>query len=114
MRWWDELSSSGPALGYFPNAKECWLITKPEKEEEARAVFGETAINITTEGHKHIGAALGSRSYFEEYVGVMVEDWVSQVVKFAEFGIRVSAPGKLCGFYVRPTDVLFKNTSRHR
>ena len=30
MRWWDELSSSGPALGYFPNAKKCWLITKPE------------------------------------------------------------------------------------
>ena len=87
MRWWDELSSSGPALGYFPNAKECWLITKPEKGEEARAVFGETAINITTEGHKHIGAALGSRSYFEECVGEMVEDWVSQVVKLAEFAV---------------------------
>ena len=39
MRWWDELSSSRPALGCFPNAKKCWLITKPEKEEEARAVF---------------------------------------------------------------------------
>ena len=23
MRWWDKLSSSGPALGYFPNAKKC-------------------------------------------------------------------------------------------
>ena len=22
MRWWNELSSSGPALGYFPNAKK--------------------------------------------------------------------------------------------
>ena len=21
MQWWNELSSSGPALGYFPNAK---------------------------------------------------------------------------------------------
>ena len=39
MRWWDELSSSGPALGYFPNTKKCWLITKPEKGEEARAFF---------------------------------------------------------------------------
>ena len=87
MRWWDELSLSGPALGYFPNAKKCWLITKPEKEEEARAIFGERAINITTEGHKHLGAALGSRSYFEEYVGEKVEDWVSQVVKLAEFAV---------------------------
>ena len=81
MRWWNELSSSGPALGYFPNAKKCWLITKPEKEEEARGVFGATEINITTERHKHLGAALGSRSYFEEYVGENVDDWVSQVIK---------------------------------
>ena len=87
MRWWDELFSSGPALGYLPNAKKCWLITKPEKEEDARAVFGETAINITTEGHKHLGAALGSRSYFEEYVCEKVEDGVSQVVKLAQFAV---------------------------
>ena len=40
-----------------------------------------TAINITTEGHKQLGAALGSRSYFEEYVGEKVEGWVSQVIK---------------------------------
>ena len=101
---------SGPALGYLPNAKKCWLITKPENEEEARAVFGATAINITTEGYKHLGAALGSRSYFEEYVG--------EKAGYKVGGIRcVSAPGKLSGFYVRPTapmDVLFKNTSRHR
>ena len=87
MRWWDELSSSGPALGYLPNTKKCWLITKTEKEEEARAVFGATAINITMEGYKHLGAALGSRSYFEEYVGEKVEDWVGKVIKLAEFAV---------------------------
>ena len=85
--WWDELSSSGPALGYLLNAKKCWLITKPEKEEEARAVFRATAINITMEGYKHLGTALGSRSYFEEYVGENVEDWVDQVIKLAEFAV---------------------------
>ena len=87
MRWLDGLSSSGPALGYFPNAKKCWLITKPEKDEEARAVFGVTAINITTEGHKHLCLAFGSRSYFEEYVGEKVEDWLSQVITLAEFAV---------------------------
>ena len=86
-RWWDKLSSGGPALGYLPNSKKCWLITKPEKEEEARAVFGATAINITTERYKHLGAALGSRSYFEEYVVEKVENWVSQVIKLAEFAV---------------------------
>ena len=44
-------------------------------------------LHITTEGHKHLGAALGSRSYFEEHVGEKVEDWVSQVMKLAEFAV---------------------------
>ena len=86
---WDELSESGPALGYFPNAKKCWLIIKPEREQAAREVFGDTAINITTEGHKHLGAALGSRSFLEEDVGEKVDEWVNEfeVAKLAEFAI---------------------------
>ncbi|KAL9982371.1 hypothetical protein ACROYT_G004404 [Oculina patagonica] len=86
-KWWDDLSESGPALGYFPNAKKCWLITKPDIEDAAREVFANTAINITSEGHKHLGAVLGSRFFLEEYVGEMVEDWVHQVSKLAEFAI---------------------------
>ena len=83
----NELSESGPALGYFPNAKKCWLIIKPDKEHAAMEVFSDTAINITSEGHKHLGAALGSRSCLEEYVGEKVEDWVNQVTKLAEFAV---------------------------
>ena len=84
-KWRDELSTSGPALGYFPNAKKCWLITKPDKEDVAREKFKDTAINITTEGHKHLGAALRSSSYLEEYIGEKEEDWVHQVTRLAEF-----------------------------
>ena len=65
---WDELMVSGPPLGYFPNLQKCWLIVKPEKERPAKEIFSETTINITTEGRKHLGAALGSRDFFEEYV----------------------------------------------
>ena len=86
-KWWNDLSESGPVLGYFPNAKKCWLITKPEREDAAREVFSNTAINITSEGNKHLGAVLGSRSFLEEYVGEKVEDWVHQVSKLAEFAI---------------------------
>ena len=63
-----------------------WLTHK------ARAVFGATAINITTEGHKHLGTALGSRSYFEEYVGEKVEDWVNQITKLTEFAVSQPQP----------------------
>ena len=50
-------------------------------------MFSNTAINITSEGHKHLGAVLGSRSFLEEYVGNKVENWVEQVSKLAEFAL---------------------------
>ena len=86
-KWWDELSQRGPPLGYLPNAKKCWLIIKPEREQAAREVFRDTAINVTTEGHKHLGAALGSRSFLEEYDGERVDEWVNEVTKLADFAI---------------------------
>ena len=83
-QWWDELREAGPPLGYYPNSKKCWLVVKPEKESRAKEMFAGTGINITTEGRKHLGAALGSRSYLEQYVGGKVEDWVGEVTKLAE------------------------------
>ena len=55
--------------------------------EGARVIFEGTAIDISTRGQRHLGAALGSREYLEEYVGSKVEDWVSQVVKLAQFSM---------------------------
>ena len=64
-----------PDLGYYPNAGKCLLVTKPDKEETARSIFEETAINITTKDRKHLGAAMGSRSYLQLYVNGKVEEW---------------------------------------
>ena len=66
--WWDVLNDVGTAIGYLPNAKKCWLITKPDKEETARKVFAGTAVNVSSQGQRHPGAVLGSGEYFEEYV----------------------------------------------
>ena len=38
-KWWDELLVAGPALGYYPNARKCWLLVKPEKLKEANDVL---------------------------------------------------------------------------
>ena len=73
------------SLGYYLNAKKCWLLTKQGKEDAAREVFHDTVINISTQGQKHLGAVLGSRAYLEEYVNGKVEAWVDQVDKLAEF-----------------------------
>ena len=57
-KWWDQLVEGGPSLGYHLNAKKCWLVEKTEKERAEHNVFVGSGINITTEGRKHLGAAL--------------------------------------------------------
>ena len=84
-QWWDALRGAGPPLGYHPNYNKCWLFVKPEKEGRAKIMSAGTDINITTEGRKHFGAALASRSYLEQYVGGKVQDWVGEVTMLAEF-----------------------------
>ena len=71
-QWWDVLNTFGPDIGYFPNAKKCWIIAKPEKEALVREVFKDTVINVTVEGQKHLGAVIGSRDYLEDYVNEKV------------------------------------------
>jgi hypothetical protein len=84
-KWWSVLLESRPPLGYFPNAKKCWVIAKPEKEALVREVFEDTVINVTVEGQKHLGAVIGSRDFLESYVCEKVDGWVSDVAKLAEF-----------------------------
>ena len=38
-----------------------------------------------SQGQRHLGAVLGSRVYFEDYVNGRVEEWVSKVAKLSEF-----------------------------
>ena len=80
-KWWDALNEYGPELGYFPHAKKCWIIVKPPKEEWVREAFKDTPINVTTKGHKRLGATLRSRSYPSECNSEKVETWVSEVTK---------------------------------
>ena len=73
-RCWDNLTEIGPDFGYHPNDKKCWIITKPDREIIVKEAFKGTAINVTVQGQRHLGAAIGSREYVEEYVN---EGWLS-------------------------------------
>ena len=75
---WDAICEVGPHFGYHINASKSWIIVKPHLQEEAEQVFMGTGIKITTEGKRHLGAALGNERYREEYVGNLVNDWVKQ------------------------------------
>ena len=38
-------------------------------------IFSDLSIKITTEGQRHLGAALGSESFKEAYVNEKVAEW---------------------------------------
>ena len=61
-------------------------------------MFQSTAINVTTEGHKHLGAVIGSEEYEKDYVDGKVTEWVGEIVKLAE--IATTEPQACYSAYV--------------
>ena len=43
--------------------------------KKAKSIFSDLSIKITTEGQRHLGAALGSQSFKEAYVNEKVAEW---------------------------------------
>ena len=67
-----------------------WLIVKEEHIEQATHLFEGTGIQITKEGQRHLGAALGTQTFIERYVTEKVHEWSKEVNKLAE--IATSQP----------------------
>ena len=81
------LTKDGPTYGFKPKFSKTVLILKRE-EDLARAtdMFKDfPGITITTEGKRHIGAALGTLAYKNEFVNEKVAKWCADVSKLAEF-----------------------------
>ena len=82
--WWSNLNTIGPEYGYYPNAEKSWLVVKEEHLEAAERLFAGTGVNVTVEGKRYLGAALGTRSFVESYVMQKVEKWKSEIEKLSE------------------------------
>ena len=52
---------------------------KPKHFADAQSIFADTNIQVTVEGQRHLGAALGSRSFAEEHVTEKVTGWTAEV-----------------------------------
>ena len=88
--WWDKLVSMGPAYGYHVNASKTWLVVKEPHHSAAISSFGNTQVNITTEGKPHLGAALGTQTYIDQYVIHKVQLWSSELKRLSS--IATSQP----------------------
>ena len=81
--FWDSLQIHGVGYGYHPNGTKTHLVVKAEHATKARELFAGTGVNVTTEGKRHLGAAVGSRSYMEEYVTGKVTKWCDEIKQLA-------------------------------
>ena len=88
--WWNGLADLGPTFGYHPNASKTYLVVKEEHETCATQLFADTNVHITTHGKRHLGAALGSKTFTEEYVSAKVLGWTKEIEYLAK--VAVSQP----------------------
>ena len=83
-KFWDNLLTLGTGYGYYPNGSKTYLVVKPEHIVKARELFADTDVNITTEGKRHLGAAIGTRDFIESYVAGKVKKWVEEIHQLSE------------------------------
>ena len=66
-KWYSHLRQVGKEYGYLVNESKSWLIVKSDVlADEAKRVFGNE-INITTEDQRHLGTAIESQDFKDQY-----------------------------------------------
>ena len=82
-QWWDKLNECGPAFGYFPNAVKTWLVVKERMIEPATDLFRDSRVQITTDGHRLLGAPVGSPEFCKAYLEDAINSWKHQLNNLA-------------------------------
>ena len=96
--WWDDLVARGPSFGYYPKASKTFLVVKEEYAEEAERAFADTSVNITTQGKRHLGAAIGSMAFRDEFVSEKVKRWCKEVELLSQ--VALSHPHAAFAAYI--------------
>ena len=82
--WWDTLCELGPKFGYFPEPTKSWLIVKSDCSGKAIHIFNDTNIQITRQGRRHLGAALDTSQFRNEYIMEKINKWVEELHVLSE------------------------------
>ena len=86
-RWWDDQVNRSPSFGYYSNESKIYLVVKPEFEKVAKDAFAGTNVRITTHGKRHLGAAIGSKTFAEEYVSNKVAVRTKDIKNLAQIAL---------------------------
>ena len=83
-KWWDTLVELGPKFGYFPKPKKTVLVVKNQHLAEATRIFENSGVKLTIEGHRHLGAAIGTNEFKKNYVKDKISKWIDDVTELSE------------------------------
>ena len=93
-KWWDVVNELGPDYGYHPKASKTILIVKREHLAKAKEVFENTQIKILDggardedNGHRDLGAAIGSSAFVEKHLKERVSEWAKELETLADIAL---------------------------
>ena len=82
--YWDAIKEIGPPYGYHPKPPKSILIVKDHAMlQRAEELFAGEGVVITSEGERHIGAAIGSENFKTQFVTRKIENWIKDVEELA-------------------------------
>ena len=92
--WWNCLQELGLRYGYFVNSFKSHLLVKDDNLAIATNIFCDTDVQVSTAGHRYLGAPLGSESFIESYITSKVSKWSAEIHKLAE--LANTSPTLIC------------------
>ena len=99
--YWEHLNLFATFFSYYPKASKFQLIAKSQYLETANVVFGNTKVNLISEGMRHLGGVIGNNLYKEKYVNKLVTNLNDQpqlLSKIAETKPQSTYSATVSGF----------------
>ena len=93
---WDTLCELNLKFGYFPESTKSWLTVKLECSDKAIHIFKDTYIQTATQGKKHLGAALSTSQFIDEYIMEKIKKWVEELHALDEIAKRDPQTAYIC------------------
>ena len=85
IEWWKNVLHYSHYFDYYINESKSWLIMTEGYIQIANETFRDYNIKVTTDGHRHLGAVVGSNENREVFVIAKVSEWVKQLEIVTEF-----------------------------
>jgi hypothetical protein len=76
--------TSALSLATSLNQKKTVLVVKNQHIAEANRIFSESGVKLTTEGHRHLGAAIGTDDFKKKYVEEKIKKWIDDMTDLSK------------------------------